>query len=107
MDKQIINKIIKEISMELKSKYDDFRGIYLFGSYSRNTNHDDSDCDIAILFDKKINWDFKDEIRGIVFEYELNYDIIFDVHIFNLKDIIEPITPLGENIKNEGIFYEF
>jgi predicted nucleotidyltransferase len=107
INRKNIDKIINEISHELKSKYDDFRGIYLFGSYSRNEQHKDSDIDIAILFDREIEWKFRDEIIGIIAEYNVKYDIIFDIHVFSIEDILYPITPLRENIKNEGIVYEY
>lgn len=35
----------------------------------------------------------------------VQYDIIIDSHIYNYKDIIDPITPFRKNIKNEGIYY--
>ena len=106
MKREYIDKIIREISKELKSKYDDFRGIYLFGSQARNDGHKDSDIDIAIIFDREIDRKFKDEIVGLIYEYEVINDLIIDSFIFKFKDILNPITPLRLNIKNEGIFYE-
>ena len=41
-----IEKYIKEIS-----KYYDIQGVYLFGSYAKGTNNEDSDIDIAIIVD--------------------------------------------------------
>jgi predicted nucleotidyltransferase len=106
INKEFIDQIISEISRELKSKYDDFRGIYLFGSYSRNEQHKDSDIDIAILFDREIDREFKDEIIGTIYEFEVKNDLIIDSFMFNFTDILNPITPLRLNIKNEGVFYE-
>ena len=105
MERGYIDKIIREISKELKSKYDDFRGIYLFGSQARNDGHKDSDIDIAIIFDREIKSSFRDEIGSIIYNYDLKYDIFFDDMIYNQKDIFSPKTPIRENIKNEGIFY--
>lgn len=102
---KITNTIIEDLIILLKSKYPEFRGIYLFGSRARNDFHNDSDYDIAILFDFIINQKFKDEIIGIIYDFILKYDIFIDVHIFNSQEIINPATPLRKNIKNEGIFY--
>ncbi|MDY0075715.1 MAG: nucleotidyltransferase domain-containing protein [Bacteroidales bacterium] len=58
MDKaEVINKV-KEYSVLLK-KHIKLDEVYLFGSYANNTNHIDSDIDIAIVV-KNIEGDFFD-----------------------------------------------
>jgi len=106
MQKTDIENIINEIKEELKQKYSDFRGLYLFGSRARGDFNENSDYDIALIFDREINWRFKNEISSIILKYELEYEILFDDLLFNYKDILTPITPLRKNIYNEGIFYE-
>ena len=44
-----IDKIIEELKAELKSKYPDFKGIYLFGSHARGDFNEDSDYDLIII----------------------------------------------------------
>ncbi|OGU14259.1 MAG: hypothetical protein A2X61_16735 [Ignavibacteria bacterium GWB2_35_12] len=106
MENLLINEIIKELLSDLKQKYPDFNGIYLFGSRVRSDFHIDSDYDIAILFDRIVNQRFKDEVIDIIYNYILEFDIFIDVHIFNSQDIINPLTPFRTNIKKEGVFYE-
>lgn len=51
MDKEeAINKV-REYSILLK-KYIPLEKVYLFGSYAKNTNHSDSDIDVAIVVNK-------------------------------------------------------
>jgi uncharacterized protein len=100
------NKIIQELLVELKEKYSDFRGIYLFGSRARGDYNKDSDYDLAIIFDRKIDTKLKREISRIIACLMVKYQIIVDNPVMDMNDLIEPITPLRENIKNEGIFYE-
>jgi uncharacterized protein len=51
MDKgEAINKV-KEYSILLK-KHMALEKVYLFGSYAKNTNHADSDIDVAIVVNK-------------------------------------------------------
>ena len=58
MDKaEVINKV-KEYSVLLK-KHIKLDEVYLFGSYANNTNHIDSDIDVAIVV-KNIEGDFFD-----------------------------------------------
>jgi predicted nucleotidyltransferase len=97
--------LINEIKTELKSKYEDFSGIFLIGSRARNTHTIESDLDLVMTFSRVIDKKFKDEIRDMVYEYDLKYDLVIDSHIYNLQDILTPKTPFRNNVKNEGIFY--
>ncbi|MDQ1266069.1 MAG: uncharacterized protein QG635_1221 [Bacteroidota bacterium] len=106
IDKKV-DTIIRELSAELKALYPDFRGIYLFGSHARGLSGKDSDIDIAIILNKKLNSELKREIGRIVYNYDLKYNVFIDEYIFHNQDIIEPITPLRINVKSEGIYYDF
>jgi predicted nucleotidyltransferase len=105
MTKKFLDILINEIKNELVKKYNDFSGIYLFGSRVKGTHSNDSDLDIAITFSRSIDKKFKDEIRDLIYEYDLKYDLVIDTHIYNLQDILFPKTPFRYNVKNEGIFY--
>jgi uncharacterized protein len=100
------NKIIKELLEELKQKYSDFRGIYLFGSRARGNFYEDSDYDLAIIFNRKPDSQLKREISHIIAMVMIEYQVIIDNPVLDFNDLIEPVTPLRENIKKEGIFYE-
>ncbi|MCL5992488.1 MAG: nucleotidyltransferase domain-containing protein [Bacteroidetes bacterium] len=100
-----VNRIIKELVEDLKSKYSDFKGIYLFGSHARGEATEESDIDLAIIFDKDINWLFKDEISNYIWLKMVNYIIPIDSFTLSLKDIYFPKTPLRENIHNQGVYY--
>jgi len=102
---ETIKKVIKELSEILRDKYSDFKGIYFFGSRAKGDYDAYSDYDLVIVFDRKIDRKFKDEIRKIVYEFDLRYDIIIDSHIHSHEEILKPVTPFRENVKNEGIFY--
>ena len=51
MDKIEVIKKLKEFANKINSEYNP-EMIYLFGSYSRGNWHNDSDIDVAIIFDK-------------------------------------------------------
>jgi predicted nucleotidyltransferase len=68
--KDLIEKVIKELSSVLKKKYSDFRGIYFFGSRARGIYKED--YDFVFVFDRKVSRKFKDEIRKIIYSCELN-----------------------------------
>ena len=100
-----VNIIISEIRDELKSIYPDFRGIYLFGSHARGEANDDSDIDLAILFDREIDWRFKDKIRSLVSVKETKYESLIDSIIINTYDIINPKELLFYELNTKGILY--
>ena len=57
--------IINEIKKILEETYSDFKGIYFFGSQSKNVNPIESDYDLALIFSRKIDRKFKNEIIHI------------------------------------------
>lgn len=103
--KKLNNDIINSLKNELKTKYQDFLGIYLFGSIARGEEHSYSDIDLAIVFDRVIDWRFQSEIWEIISLSEIEFGVFIDAHIINYKDIVDPNSPLNENIKTQGIFY--
>ncbi len=105
MGKKDFEKIIEEISRILKNNHKDFRGIYFYGSRVREDAGIRSDYDIAIVFDRDINWKFENEILDTLYNFIIDNDIIIDCKIYSAKEISNPMTPLRQNIKNEGILY--
>jgi predicted nucleotidyltransferase len=80
-------------------------GIYLFGSRSKKKQHSESDYDLAIILKSVVSQSIKDSIRSVIYDIMLKYDVVIDSHIYSESDIVNPQTPFGEIIKNEGIFY--
>ncbi len=98
-------KIISDLQDKLKSRYRDFYGLYLFGSQARKTSTIQSDWDIAIIFDRTIDWKFKDEVRSLVYDVMLQHNVVIDSHIYSREEILVPKTPFREMLKSKGIFY--
>jgi len=88
MPDKLTEQIISELKAELKEKYPDFRGIYLFGSRARGGNHKDSDYDIAIVFDREIDWRFDDSLAPAIIEYEMKYEVLIFFHLYNFNDLM-------------------
>jgi len=105
MQKTDIENIINEIKEELKQKYSDFRGLYLFGSRARGDFNENSDYDIALIFEREINWSFKKNIQCLMYDFMLKYDIVIDNPIFQYNQLLQPDSFLAEKIYSEGIFY--
>lgn len=99
------NKLLSEISDQLIKFGFNIIGLYLFGSRAKNTFNEDSDYDIAIILNEKIDWKVKDKVREVIYDIMLESDIVIDSHIYSKEEIDLSITPLRESIKSTGIFY--
>jgi len=97
--------IIEEVRKSLREAGISLKGLYLFGSRARNLQYKDSDYDIAVILKTPVNQVTKDEIRSVIYDIMLKYDVVIDSHIYAEPDIINPATPFRKIIKSEGIFY--
>lgn len=100
-----VNILIAELNAELKNKYHDYKGIYFHGSRLNGKPAEDSDYDFVFVFEKDIDWKFKNEVLNIIYDFELKYDILIDARIYNAKEIIKPTSLFKETIKQHGKFY--
>jgi len=88
--------------------------IILFGSKARGDSSDESDMDLLILLDcDPMDWEMGDvdkiiesNVRDIIYNIQLKYNIIFNVIIESKKYYNTPIfkaMPLSWNINKDGI----
>lgn len=99
------NDILASINSQIKAKYKDFAGVYLFGSRAKGTGTKESDYDTAFIFNGKVDRKLKNEIISLVYDYEVDNDIIIDVLVYNKQEIENPSTPFRYNVRSEGKFY--
>lgn len=99
------NILLAEIYIQIKKGGFDVDGLYLFGSRANDTFNEDSDYDVAIILNEKIDWKLKDKVRELVYDIMLERDIVIDSHIYSKEEMELSITPLRESIKSTGIFY--
>lgn len=97
--------LIEEVRNSLKKSDVGLKGIYLFGSRSRDKQQSDSDYDLAIILKTSVTQAIKDLIRSVIYDIMLAHDVVIDSHIYSESDIQNPQTPFREVIKSEGIFY--
>ena len=80
--------------------------VYLYGSYARGDNNEDSDIDILILLEKE-NITFDDEVRikYPLYDIEIETGFIISPIVLSKTDWISrhKSTPFYFNIEREGI----
>lgn len=95
---ELVDGIVRILGRELVS-------IILYGSVARGTATDQSDVDIALLLDGKLNFDSEDQLSDFIVDMNLKYDKVFSVididehHFEKWKGVM----PFYRNVQQEGI----
>ena len=90
--------IVKEYVQEI-SKYYKVQEVYLFGSYAKGTNNEDSDIDVAIIINSNENtFDLLVELMM----YTENIDLRIEPHPIKVKDFEEG-NPFVQEILETGL----
>jgi len=97
-----LKKIIKELVQKLNEKFGNrVESIILFGSYARGESKEDSDVDILIIGDLKL-----DEVIDVTYPIFLKYGIYISPIVMS-KDYFEMLkarrVEFIENVLKEGI----
>ena len=91
---KIVNKYVKKISKRFN-----INAVYLFGSYAKGTEHEDSDIDIAVILDS--NSDTIDLMVELMMLTE-SIDLRIEPHPIKINDFEEG-NPFVDGIKNTGL----
>lgn len=98
--KHIIQRLLNSIH-----QIDPSAEIILFGSRARGDARPDSDWDILILTDYKVDLLTERRFRNKIYDIELDTGEVFSVFIFSKKEwrTKQRITPFYHNVTKEGI----
>lgn len=97
VDIDIVN-IIKKYIDEISKKFE-VEAVYLFGSYAKGTNHQDSDIDIAVILKSDEN---TIDLMVDLMMLTDNIDLRIEPHPIKLEDF-EMGNPFIDEIKNTGL----
>ena len=90
-----VKKYIKEIS-----KHYSIQEVYLFGSYAKGTNHEDSDIDVAIIINSDNNvFDLMVELMMLT----QNIDLRIEPHPITTEDYQKVSNPFVREVVDTGI----
>ena len=91
-------EVINYISF-LKRSFPNIKGIYIFGSYAKGLSHDDSDIDIAIIFNEIAD---SFELQVQLMKIRRRYDARIEPHVFRTEDF-DISNPLAHEIISTGM----
>ena len=78
--------------------------IYCFGSRITKGNKE-SDFDILILTQKKLNWRYQREIKNIVYDFGIENELVFDPKVLSIHEfeVKYSFSPFVQSVKTTGI----
>ena len=100
-----IYTLIQDINTALKGRFHDYRGMYFFGSRCRGDSQENSDYDMVFVFNTKPNWHKQDRVREVVYQKEVEHDVVIDGKYYAQEEIENYQTPFLEAVYKEGEFY--
>lgn len=103
MDKNDALRISRGYLNKLKNSNIAFTEAYLFGSFAKNKQHDNSDIDIAIVLKDNVNHTFDTDVQLMI--NRKGEEIIIEPHAFS-QDEFDYNLPIVSQIIKYGIKIE-
>ena len=103
-----MNSKTKDILKRIKQnvlEVDAVAEVILYGSRARGDAHEDSDWDILILTENKVDLDKESEFRDHLFDLEIEVEEPFSIFAYSKKEweTKQSVTPFYESVILEGI----
>jgi predicted nucleotidyltransferase len=100
-------KALQELKKRLKDTFGkELKEIRIFGSKVRGDFDSESDIDIFLVFDRKVDWEFENKVFGLAYELDLEFGVLFNIVIFSSESLREhkyKILPFVKSVKKEGV----
>ena len=98
-----LNEVIKRLSNGFRKKFDDYKGLYLFGTYLDGKDHEDEDIEIVALFDIE-DKSKREQIWPLIGKIETELEVCIDLYPYTPEDFKKD-GDLNDEVMEEGIFY--
>lgn len=100
-----INKMINDLKKELASNFDNFEGVYFYGSRVKGDYEPDSDFDFIVLFKDSYSLESEYKLAEIIIKIEFKHNVFIDYHPMTMQELER--NPIFYNeVVNKGIYYE-
>jgi len=99
MDKEQTSEAVMRYAVYLKENKPGVKKIYLFGSHAKGTSHEDSDIDMAIIFES-LSDVFDTQVE--LLKLRRQFDIRIEPHPF-IESNFNLSHPLAKEILNNGV----
>lgn len=105
MSRENLDQLLKELKAGLSDLYKNrLRGVYLFGSYARGDQDEESDLDIMIVLSNYRHYGMElDRVSQLVSTLSLNYGVSISTVFQRQQEWLEADTPLLRNVRVEAV----
>lgn len=102
MQKKILQDLVQGIRQAVPNK---LLSIILYGSVAKGTATAESDMDIAIIIDGKMDAAMEDALSDVIVDLNLKYDKVFSVVDIDRAELAQwgKVLPYLKNVQNEGV----
>ena len=98
-----VHEVIKLLSGAFRRRFNDYKGLYLFGAYLDGQEHEDEDIEIVALFDNTDKAK-RENIWPVIGKIETELDVSLDVYPYTEEEF-QNDDVLYDEVISEGIFY--
>ena len=98
--------LLREMKAMLMNEFGDLiEKIILFGSQIDGTSREFSDYDVLVVVKRTIDWETADEIRSVLYDLNIKYDILISIQVISLPELetIPGKQPFIQNAIETGI----
>jgi len=99
-------ELLNEIKEKLRSNFPDIiEKVVLFGSHAKGNALEDSDYDILVIVKKNYDWQLKNKLIDLIYDFDLKYNIFTDIKIISNEELntIKGKQPFIQNALEFGI----
>ena len=98
-----LNEVIKLLSNAFRKKFEDYKGLYLFGSHIDGKDLDGEDIEIVAIFEIE-DKSKREQIWPIIGKIETDLDVCIDLYPYTMDDFKHD-EEIYDEVKASGIFY--
>lgn len=98
-----VHEVIKRLSNTFRKRFNDYKGLYLFGASVDGEIHEGEDIEIIALFENEDKAK-REVIWPIVGKIETELEVSLDLYPYT-DELFKNDEVLYEEVINEGIFY--
>ncbi len=96
-------EVIKLLSNSFRKKFDDYKGLYLFGAYLDDREHEDEDIELVAIFDTE-DKSKREQIWPIIGKIETELEVCIDLYPYTMEEFKND-EDLYDEVMEEGIFF--
>ena len=85
--KNKLRKLVKLKKLLIKHFGKNINNVILFGSQITDKAHDDSDYDLLIILANKYDWNYKDKVLDVCYDFSIDHNIFLDIKIISLHEL--------------------